>query len=186
MSKVMGPLMSLSASQTFAGAITYSRSRGQNIVRLKSNPSNPQTTGQMANRAFLGAGGKISKASAPTGTEAVYIKSITPTALTWGNYLIRNMLGTQNVNIIAAKAAYILVGNAAKKAIFDDAAAQAGVQGVDLDGTSNTQVSAGLALWAAYEGSRALGSPNTPASAVTATEAQVFAYTGALTGTTPT
>lgn len=186
MSKVMGPLMSLSASQTFAGALTYARSRGTNVVRLKSNPSNPKTLTQMAGRAFFAAGGKISKASDPTEAEATFIKPLAPTQLTWINYLVRNMLGTGNANIEAAKTAYTNPTNSAKKAIYDDAASQAGIDSVDLDGTSNTQVPAGLALWAAYQASFSLGSPNAPTTAVTASEAQVFTYTEALTGVTPT
>lgn len=186
MAKVLGPLMSLSASQTFAGAITYARSRGTNVVRLKSNPSNPQTSGQMAGRAYFAAGGKISKASDPTGTEATYLKTITPTQLTWVNYLVRNMLGTGNANIIAVQSDYDNVANATVVGYFDDAAAQAGIQSVDLDGTSNTQVSGGLALMAAFQASYSLGSSSAPVAALAASETQVFTYTGALTGTTPT
>lgn len=185
MSKVLGPLMSLTASQTFAKTITYARSRGQNVVRLKSDPSNPQTTSQMAGRAFFAAGGKISKASDPMETLAAYIKPLTPTTLTWINYLIRNMLGTNNVNIEASKTAYNTGGNATVKGYFNDAAAQAGVEAVDLDGTANTQVPAGLALWAAYQGAYLLGAPSAPVTAASASEGQVFGFTESLTGILP-
>lgn len=185
MSKVLGPLMSLTASQTFAKTITYARSRGQNVVRLKSNPSNPKTETQMAGRAFFAAGGKISKASDPTEALAEYLKPLTPTTLTWINYLIRNMLGTNNVNIEASKVAYNTVGNATVKGYFDDAAGQAGIEAVDLDGTANTQVPAGLALWAAYNGAYLLGAPSAPVAPTSASEGQVFTFTEALTGVTP-
>lgn len=186
MSKVLGPLMSLTASQTFAKTITYARSRGQNVVRLKSNPSNPKTTGQMAGRAFFAAGGKISKVSDPMETLAAFIKPITPTTLTWVNYLIRNMLGTNNANIEASKTAYETVGNATVKGYFDDAAGQVGIEAVDLDGTANTQVAPGLSLWAAYYGAYLLGAPSAPVAPASASEGQVFAFTEALTGQLPT
>lgn len=186
MSKVLGPLLSLSARQTFGKTLTYSVWKGVNTVRLKSNPSNPQTDTQMAGRAFFAAGGKISKVSDPFETLAVELKAITPAQQSWISYFIGQMMGTGYANIEASKTAYNTGGNATVKGYFDDAAGQVGIQAVDLDGTSNTQVSAGLALWAAYQAAFGLNSAFAPVTAASASEGQVFAFTEALTGVLPT
>lgn len=182
MSKVLGPLLSLSASQTFAGTVTYARSRGQNVVRLKSNPSNPKTSNQMEARAYLGAGGKISKAADPEGTLAMFIKPITPTTLTWANYLVRNMLGTSNATIKASRTAYETVGNATIKGYFDAAALEAGIQGVTLGSDPLETVPAGLALWGAYVAANGLQFPGASEPILSVSSGQVEAFTTALTG----
>lgn len=185
MSKVVGPLLSLGASGTIGGAITFSNWKGVNTARIKSNPSNPQTTDQMHARAILAVGGKISKVTDPTEVLATYIKTITPAKQSYASYFIREMLGTGNVNMEDAKTAYNSGGNATVKGYFDDAATQAGVEAVDLDGTANTQFSAGLALWAAYAAAYRLGSPSAPVAVTSASEGQVFQFTEDLTGVTP-
>lgn len=184
--RVLGPLLSLSARQTFGKTLTYSVWKGINTVRLKSNPSNPQTETQMAARSIFAAGGKISKASDSFETEATFVKTITPAQQSWISYYISQMLGTSNASFEEARTDYENVANATVKGYFDDAAAQAGIQDVDLDGTANTQIPAGLSLWAAYQAGFRLGSPYAPVTAASASEAQVFAYTDALTGILPT
>ncbi len=186
MANVIGPLLSLGARKSVGGALTFANWKGLNTVRLKSSPSNPKTSNQMAGRAFFAAGGKITKRSIATGDVAEYLKSKTPAQQSWASYFVREMMGTNNANITAAKTAYNLAGNSTIKGYFDDAAAQAGIESVDLDGTANTQVPAGLALWAAYAASYRVGDPAAPAAVTSATEAQVFAYTEALTGVLPT
>lgn len=181
MAKVTGPFLSLSASGTVGGALTAGSWKGINTMRIKSTPSNPKTTSQMANRAFLAAGGKVTKVTDPFGDEAVHLRTKTPAGQSYASAFVREILGTNNANIAAAKTAYNTGGNAAAKALFDAAAIDAGIESVDLDGTTNTQVSRGLALWAAYEASRRLGSANTPAAATAATEAQIESYVTALT-----
>lgn len=185
MAKTTGPLLSLSASGTIGKALTYKSWKGINVCSIKSSPSNPQTLTQMLNRGFFAAGGKITKKADLTGDVVTFVKTIVPAGQSWASFFISEVMGTQNVNIIAAKAAYELVGNAATKAIFDDAALQAGIEAVDLDGTANTQVPAGLSLFAAYSGSYRLGDPTAPDVPISATEAHVFAYTDALTGVLP-
>ena len=186
MANVIGPLLSLGARKSVGGALTFANWKGLNTVRIKSNPSNPKTTNQMAGRAFFAAGGKITKRSDLTGDVVEFARSKTPAQQSWASYFVREMLGTSNANIIAAKTAYTAGGNSTIKGFFDDAAAQAGIEGVDLDGTANTQVSAGLALWAAYAASNRMSDPAAPAVVTSVTETQVFAYTEALTGVLPT
>lgn len=185
MSRVLGPLLSLSATKTFGKTLTFSTWKGINTVRLKSNPSNPQTTSQMAGRAYFAAGGKVSKASDPTEVLATFVKAYTPAQQSWISYFVREMLGSGNANIIAAKSIYENVANATVKGYFDDAASQAGIESVDLDGTSNTQVPAGLALMAAYTAAYRLGFTNASTVVTSVDEAGVFQFTEDLTGVTP-
>ena len=185
MAKTTGGLLSLTAKGSVGNTLTFKSWKGIQVCTIKSTPSNPKTLIQMQNRAYFSAGGKISKKADLTGDVVTFVKNIIPAGQSWASYFISEMMGAQNVNIIAAKTAYDLVGNAAIKAIFDDAAAQAGIEAVDLDGTSNTQLSAGLLLSAAYMASYRLSDPTAPDAYAVATEAHVFAYTDALTGVLP-
>lgn len=186
MAKTFGGLLSLDTSGKFGKVIVYSKWRGTTYARLLVTPSNPKSLTQMAVRAYLAAVGKITKRSDKSGDEVTFLKGITPAGQSWNSFFGKEILGTNNVNIEAAKTAYETVGNATVKGYFDDAAAQAGIESVDLDGTSNTQVPAGLALWAAYAASYRLSSPDAPAVVTSASEANVFNYTDALTGILPT
>lgn len=185
MARVTGPLMSLGARKSFGKTLTFANWKGISTVRLISNPSNPQTEDQMHGRAFFAAGGKISKASDPLESLATYVKTVVPAQQSWISYFIGEMMGSSYVNIEAAKTAYNTGGNATVKGYFDDAAGQVGIEAVDLDSTANTQVAAGLSLWAAYMAAFRLGSSDTPVTAASASEGQVFAFAEALTGITP-
>jgi len=58
MARVTGPLMSIDASGTLAGAIVFAKWRGRNYVRRHAIPANPRSPAQLAARsiiAFLGA-----------------------------------------------------------------------------------------------------------------------------------
>ena len=57
MANVIGPLLSLGARKSVGGALTFANWKGLNTVRIKSSPSNPKTTSQMAGRAYFAAGG---------------------------------------------------------------------------------------------------------------------------------
>ena len=54
MAKVNGPLLSMDASGSVAGAMTFSKWKGRNYVRQLVIPSNPDTAGQQAVRSILG------------------------------------------------------------------------------------------------------------------------------------
>lgn len=186
MARVIGPFLSLGASKTLGGTLTARNSRGINVMSIKSNPSNPKTLTQMSTRAAFSAAGKIAKRADLTGDVVAYLKTKKGAGATWGSYFQSEELGTGLVNFNASKTAYNNVANATIKGYFDDAAGQAGIESVDLDGTTNTQVSAGLALWNAYQASFRISDPSAPVTVLSVTEAQVFSYTEALTGILPT
>lgn len=185
MARVLGPFLSMSASKTLGGVLTARNSRGINVMSIKSNPSNPKTLTQMATRAAFAAAGKIAKRADISGDVVAFLKTKRGSGDTWGSYFQSQELGTGLVNFNASKSAYTNPTNSAKKAFFDDAASQAGIEAVDLDGTTNTQVSAGLALWNAYQASYRIGDPLAPTTATSVSEAEVFAYTEGLTGVLP-
>jgi len=180
MAKVTAPFLSLSARGTVGGALTSSQWKGINTMRIKSNPSNPQTTSQMLNRGFLASAGKVTKVTNPLSSVAVFLRTLTPAGQSYASFFIRQYLGTNNANIAAAKTAYNTAGNSAQKALFDTAAADISLESVDLDGTTNTQVPAGLALWAAMQAAYVLGSTDAAAPALTATETQIGDFATAL------
>lgn len=53
MAKIDGPLMSLDASGTLAGAITFSKWKGRNYVRQRVVPNNPKSGSQVGVRAMF-------------------------------------------------------------------------------------------------------------------------------------
>jgi hypothetical protein len=55
MARVTGPLFSLDASGTIANAMTFSKWKGMNYVRLRVIPANPQTASQTSQRNTLAA-----------------------------------------------------------------------------------------------------------------------------------
>jgi|SRR5665811_613443 len=185
MARVTGPFLSLGARGTIAGALTASNWKGINTMRIKGNPSNPKTVNQMKARAYFALGGKVTKATDVTGDVAVYVRGVTPAQQSWASYFVREIIGASAVNIEASKAAYELVGNATVVGYFDADAGQVALEAVDLDGTVNTQLSAGLALFAAYEAAYRLGAPSAATAATAVVKADVDAFTEALTGTLP-
>lgn len=61
MARVTGPLFSLDASGTIAGAMTFSKWKGINYVRLRVIPANPQTASQVSQRNTLAAATSVWK-----------------------------------------------------------------------------------------------------------------------------
>lgn len=53
MARTVGPLMSLDASGSVAGTITYSKWKGRNYVRQLVTPSNPRSALQVSTRAMM-------------------------------------------------------------------------------------------------------------------------------------
>lgn len=185
MARVIGPFLSLGASKTLGKTLTARNSRGVNVMSIKSNPSNPKTLTQMATRAAFAAAGKIAKRAKIDGEVVEYLKTKKTAGDTWGSYFQSQELGTNLVNFNQSKTFYANAANATIKGYFDDAANQAGIESIDLDGTTNTQVLNGLALLNAYWASYRISDPSAPAAPSAVTEAQVFSYTEALTGILP-
>ena len=183
--KVLGPLLSLSASNTFGKTLTFSNWKGINTCRLKSNPSNPKTVDQQTNRAYMAAGGKGSKALLSTGDLATYLRTVTPAQQSYVSYLTSQALGTSNATAIATLAAYNLVGNAAIKAFFDDAASQAGVQAVNIGAETYEKITAGGVLAIAWGGAVAAGHAGVGTVFASLTETNVFDFTMDMTGVQP-
>ena len=56
MARVTGPLLSLDASGTVYDTLTYAKWKERNYVRQWFKPANPQSAGQVAQRAVFAAG----------------------------------------------------------------------------------------------------------------------------------
>lgn len=182
MSKVLGPLLSLSASKTFGKTLTFANWKGINTVRLKSNPSNPKTESQQTNRAYLAAGGKISKSVDPTATLATYLRTVTPAQQSYVSHLVSQSLGTNNATVVATLAAYNQAGNSAVKGYFDTQSAAKGIQGVSIGNASFEQIPAGAVLAIAWAGAVAAGFTGVGTSFAALTSANVTAFANALAG----
>lgn len=70
MARVTGPLMSMGASGTIGGALTFSNWRGVATVRKYTVPSNPNTADQQAVRGVFSAATALYKGITPTDVEA--------------------------------------------------------------------------------------------------------------------
>lgn len=182
MSKVLGPLLSLSASKTFGKTLTFANWKGINTVRLKSNPSNPKTTGQQTNRAYLAAGGKISKSVHPTAALATYLRTVTPAQQSYISYLVSQALGTNNATVVATLAAYNLAANSTVKGYFDTQAAAKGIQGVNIGSETYEQIPAGAVLAIAWQGAVNAGFTGIGTTFASVTTANVTAFATALVG----
>jgi hypothetical protein len=178
MAKVVGGLFSLDARGKFGNALVFSNWKGTQTVRRLVTPSNPQTVAQMAVRAYLAAGGKINKVLAPTSDVAVALTALTPSGQSYASYFIKEILGNNNANIAASRAAYELIGNATVAGYFDDEAAAMGLESVDLGTPTTSKVAAGLALWAVWDTLHRLGVTGFEDVTTAATEAHVQAVSG--------
>ena len=101
--------------------------------------------------------------------------------MAWNSFLGREIAGTGNVNIVDAKAQYVLAGNATVKGYFDTVAATAGIESIDLDGTPNTQVSRGLVLAAAYLAAQRLGVSTASKAFASLVQADITAFVASFT-----
>lgn len=182
MSKVLGPLLSLSASKTFGKTLTFANWKGINTVRLKSNPSNPKTEGQQTNRAYLAAGGKISKSVNPTAALATYLRTVTPAQQSYISYLVSQALGTNNATVVATLAAYNLAANSTVKGYFGAQAAAKGIQGVNIGSETYEQIPAGAVLAIAWQGAVNAGFTGIGTTFASVTTANVTAFATALVG----
>lgn len=180
MGRVLGPLLSLSASKTVGGALTYKNWRGINTVSVKSTPANPRTTDQGEVRSYFSTGGKVTKSMDTAGAIQDALRLQAPSGQSYASYYVREILGSANVNIKAAIADYDV--DPIQAGLFDDASAAAGVEGVTLGVLGAIDIVPGEVLWAAYAASFRLGHDSASVSPDSAVQADVEGFTTALTG----
>lgn len=130
MAKVSGPLMSMDASGSFAGAIVFGKWKGRNVVRQLVTPSNPQTAAQTAVRnamRVLAAGQHFASAttlkrSGQTLTDKALLTGAAPSGQAWNGFLVKSGVGAGQLSFAAAEAAYTAL-TALSKTAYDTAAA---------------------------------------------------------------
>lgn len=117
MAKVTGPLMSMSASGKFGGAMVFAVNKGRNIVRQLVTPANPKTVGQLAVRNKLSVAAAIQKVINRTLTisalltvrDEVALRNYAPSGETWNAGVTREVVGTGGAKYSAATTAYAIV-----------------------------------------------------------------------------
>lgn len=130
MAKVSGPLMSMSASGKFGGALVFASRLGQNVVRQLVIPANPMSANQETARNMVrvaGAGQKFANASLQKGsnrlvTDQVALEAVTPAGQTWNSTLVKGMIGVDALNYNAGAAIWTGL-TALQKTAWDNAAA---------------------------------------------------------------
>lgn len=114
MAKVTGPLMSLEASGSVYGALTFAKWKGRPYVRSLVIPSNPQTTlqtdarNQMRVAAYAQRGMNLTALKYPGApvTDKALWTSNAPSGQAWNGYMVKTMIGVSGANYAAAQAAY--------------------------------------------------------------------------------
>lgn len=169
MAKVDGPLMSMTASGTYGGAITYSRRKGANVVRIRVTPANPQTAGQMTARNRMSTGGVLQRfvgncediRTGESMTDKALLAAAAPSNSTWNAFLVQAITGKNAVTYIAALAAWAAL-TAPQKAAWDAAAValtpaitEAGQKGAG--GVAATALSAGNVFFILLYGLASVG-----------------------------
>jgi len=129
MAKVSGPLFSIEASGAYAGTIVFAKSKGVQYVRNLVIPANPRSAGQETARNSMRAAGSAQKfvnqstqiRAGLTGTDKAEISAITTGSASWNSFLVDNMIGAGNTNMLASDAIWAgLTG--AEQAAWDTAA----------------------------------------------------------------
>jgi hypothetical protein len=130
MAKVSGPLMSMSASGKFGGALVFASRLGQNVVRQLVIPANPMSLLQEGARNIVRVAGAaqrfvnlcVTMGSGRLVTDQVLLTTNAPAGQTWNSYMVKLMTGINASTYTAATAAYALL-TAPEKTAWNDAAA---------------------------------------------------------------
>lgn len=142
MAKVNGPLMSMEASGTIAGTLTFDK-RG--FVRTHVTPANPQTAEQGNVRQRLLA---VQKALRFIGAAVVaVVRTLAPTSYRWNSYLLSQVLGAASTEFDASVAAYAAL-TAPERAAWETKAVAIGITEQSITYATDDPVSPGLALFA--------------------------------------
>lgn len=172
MAKVTSPLMSLDASGSIAGALTFSKWKGRNYARQLVIPANPQTTGQQVNRARLGAGGRMASFLGFGSAAQVSFNEKAPSGQSGAGYWVKQMITRYE----QSDSDYNNVANATEKGFFDSAAATAGILSVTIPGETPLVVPGGLILWNGYQAAYDIDSTIADTPAVDATAAEITEF----------
>ncbi|CAK0782151.1 conserved hypothetical protein [Gammaproteobacteria bacterium] len=129
MAKVKGPLMSMEASGTYGGTLTFGKWKGRAYVRQHVTPRNPNSAGQALGRnrmrvtanAQKFVNGTQSKESGQTMTDKERLIRVTPSDKVWNAYLVTNMVGQGGLNYKQAQDAYATL-SVAEQAAWNSAA----------------------------------------------------------------
>lgn len=106
--------MSLDASGTYAGALTFAKWKGRQYVRNRVDPANPQSANQVITRnavRVLAAGVSFANSTAEkrageTDIDKVELISLAPSGQAWNGFLTKSGIGTAMIQYDAATAAY--------------------------------------------------------------------------------
>jgi hypothetical protein len=131
MAKVTAPLMSMTASGKFGGALVFTTWKGRPTVRQLVIPTNRKSAGQVATRnaiSVLGAGQHFAsvtalKRSGETTTDRVELGTLAPSGQAWNGFLVKSAIGTDMVAYDDATAAYAALASNEKAAWVAAAAA---------------------------------------------------------------
>lgn len=176
MAKVTSPLMSLDASGSIAGAITFSKWKGRNYVRQLVIPANPRTAGQQAARAAVGAGGRMTSFMEKESPAQVALNEDAPSGQSGAGYWVK----LQSQKFEQSETDYSNVTYADEKGYFDAAAATLGISPITIPGDTPVIVPAGLILWNGYDAMNAVDPTLAPTRANTASEANITTFVNSL------
>ncbi len=129
MAKVKGPLMSMEASGTFGGSLTFGNWKGVAYCRQHVIPHNPNSEGQAILRNRVRITGSIQKwanrsvmvEAGQTKTDKARISAITPSDKTWNSYLVTNAMGAGSMIFKNAESAFDALSSTEQTA-WDNAA----------------------------------------------------------------
>lgn len=127
--KVNGPLMSLSASGGFAGAMVFTTWKGRPVVHQLVTPANPRSTDQTDERNIMRVTGidqhwaNVSTMNAPgqTKPDKERLIDVAPSGFAWNGNFVKALTGVGNVNYDNAVTAWTAL-TAPQKAAWETAA----------------------------------------------------------------
>lgn len=172
MAKVTSPLMSLDASGSIAGALTFSKWKGRNYVRQLVTPANPQTSGQQEVRAALGSGGRMGSFVGLGSAAQVAFNALAPSGQSGVGHYVKKMIATFDQSQLD----YVNATYATQKGFFDAQAAAAGILSITLGGDTPLVIPGGLILWNGYQAAYTLDPTIADTPATTATDAEITEF----------
>ena len=167
--------MSMDASGTFGGTLTYSKWKGKNYVRQHVIPSNPRSVGQQTARGALGAAGKINNRIDMGSALQVALNAAAPS----GQSGVSFFAGRQAKSMATSKTDYATAGNSTVKGYFDAAAADIGLTTLTIAGDTPLTVAPGLQLWNAYSAAHLIDNTIATTLATAATEGSIATFVDA-------